>query len=452
MKKIVLFLSIILLIAGCASKRYTKKAAKFEEAGLYEDAAEYYYEAVKKKDSNVDAKLGLRKTGQITLDRKLADFSSAYKQADYKKAVYNYLNAEKYFNKVKVVKVDLDFPEYYKEYYEEAKGDYLNKKYADGLDKLNREDFTAALMVFEEIRKIDANYKDVQDLFITAKYEPMYRDANQFLETGLYRKAYYTFETIINGVGTYKQSIALKDEAQEKGTISVLVTNFSYGNYRYGKTASEITADLKGDLSELKNPFLKIIDPTSLNANIYNNGQINMKAANLAGIQGVLTGTVTKVSATTGKIYKDEKRGYIKEVTKTKDKEGKDVETVKYYKTTYLEYKQVNNASFGVDFKLVSTNDNVVMVSDMISENNSDRVHFAAFSGDNNKLIPGYWKYKDRDSKEDVQNDNNSDINRLHQLLKADREIQSAESLLNEIMNQSVNKIAHKIDKYNPEN
>lgn len=452
MKKILFILSIILLIAGCASKRYTKKAAKFEEAGLYEDAAEYYYEAVKKKDSNVDAKLGLRKTGQQTLDKKLADFSLAYKQADYKKAVYNYLNAEEYFNKVKTVKVDLEFPEYFKEYYEEAKGDYLNKKYADGLDKLNREDFSAALTVFIEIKNIDANYKDVQDLFITAKYEPMYRDASQYLETGLYRKAYYTYETIIAGAGTYKQSVALKDEAQEKGTISVLVTNLSYSNYRYGKTASEITADLKGKLIELNNPFLKIIDPASLSASIYDNGQINMKAANLSGIQGILTGTITKVNASTGKLNKTENKAYIKEVTKTKDKEGKEIQTVKYYKTTYMEYEQVNSASFAIDFKLVSTEDNSVMVSDMISDNNTDRMHYATFSGDKNKLVPGYWKYKDRDSKEDIQKDNKSDINKLQNLLKADKSIKSAENLLSEIMNQSVAKVAQKIDKYNPEN
>ena len=123
MKKILFILTVILLVTGCASKRNTKKAIKFEQAGLYEDAANYYYIAVQKKASNVDAKLGLRKTGQQTLDRKLSDFSIAYKQADYKKAVYNYLECEKYYNKVKGVGVELNFPEYYKEYYEEAKGD-----------------------------------------------------------------------------------------------------------------------------------------------------------------------------------------------------------------------------------------------------------------------------------------------------------------------------------------
>jgi len=439
------------MIAGCASKRYTKKASKFEEAGLYEDAAEYYYQAVKKKDSNVDAKLGLIKNGQLTLDKKLAEFTSAYKQSDYKKAVYNYLGAEKYFNKVKAVKVDLDFPEYHKEYYEEAKSDYLNKKYADGVDKLNREDFSEALMVFTEIKGIDANYKNVKELFVKAKYEPMYRDANQYLETELYRKAYYTYETIIKGTGNYKQSVALKDEAQKKGTITVLVSNFSYSNYRYQKNASKITSDLKGKLSSLNNPFLKIIDPTALDVNIYENGQLNMQAANLAGIKGVLTGSVTKVSTSNGKLTKEEKRGYLKEVIKTKDAEGKEIEKIKYHKTTYLEYRQTSKANLSLNFKVVSTEDNSVMVSDMINVNNSDNIHYATFSGDKKKLIPGYWKYKNKNSQEDVKKDNKSDRNKLQNLLKADKDIKSGQILLGELLNNSVDQITKKVDSYNPE-
>jgi len=451
MKKVLLFLSIVLLVAGCASKRYTKKAAKFEEAGLYEDAAEYYYQAVKKKDSNVDAKLGLRKTGQMALDKKLADFTYAYKQADYKKAVYNYLDAEKYYNKITAVKVELDFPEYHKEYYEEAKGDYLNKKYADGLDKLNREDFNAALMVFEEIRKIDANYKDVKDLYITAKYEPMYRDANLYLETGLYRKAYYTFESIISGAGSYKQSVTLKDEAQQKGTITILVTDLSFTSYNYKETAGKLTSEIKSDLSALKNPFLKIIDPSSLDVNIYQNGQMNMQAANLAGIKAVFTGNVTSVGISTSKLSKTEKRGYLKEVTKTKDAEGKEIERVKYIKTTYFEYQQESRANLAMNFKLISTNDNSVMVSDVINLNNLDKIHYATFSGDKNKLIPGYWKYKDRNSSEDVQKDNKSDVNRLRDLLNAKKELKSSQNLLNELLGQTVKEVTSKVDKYNPE-
>ena len=451
MKKILFILSVILLVAGCASKRYTKKAVKFEEAGLYEDAAEYYYQAVKKKDSNVDAKLGLRKTGQLTLDRKLSDFTFTYKQADYKKAVYNFLEAEKYYNKVKAVNVDLDFPDYHREYYEEAKGDYLNKKYADGVDKLNREDFSAALSVFTEIKTIDPNYKDVKDLYTTAKYEPLYRDANQYLETGLYRKAYYTFDDIIKGAGTYKQSIALKDEAQKKGTITVLVNDISFTNYKYNEIANALTNNVKGELSQLNNPFLKILDPATLNVNIYENGQINMQAANLAGINAILSGTVTNATTMNGRLSKEEKRGYIKEVTKTKNAAGEEIKRVDYHKTTYLEFKQENKASLAVDFKLISTEDNSVMVSNTIGRTNTDKIHYATYSGDKNKLIPGYWKYKNRDSKEDNQKDNKSDIDKLKNLLKASKTIKSSQTLLNELISVASKEITLDVTKYNPE-
>ena len=287
MKKILLFLSVILLIAGCASKRYTKKAAKFEEAGLYEDAAAYYYEAIKKKDSNVDAKLGLRKTGQQTLDKKLSEFNIAYKQADYKKAVYYFIDAENYYNKIKAVHVELNFPEYYREYYEESKNDYLNKKYTDGVDKLNRDDFAAAFLVFDEIKKIDANYKDVKDLYITAKYEPLYRDANQYLDNNLYRKAYYTFDNILNGTGGYKQSSTLKEEALEKGTITILVAEFQYSNNYTRNTSQVVTSKVRSLLSTSENPFIKVIDVSAVNANIYQDGRLNMKAANLSGIKTI---------------------------------------------------------------------------------------------------------------------------------------------------------------------
>ncbi|MCK5168880.1 MAG: hypothetical protein KAQ75_03290, partial [Bacteroidales bacterium] len=191
---------------------------------------------------------------------------------------------------------------------------------------------------------------------------------------------------------------------------------------------------------------------SSLNVNIYQNGQMNMKAANLAGIKSVLSGSVTSVSYINGKLNKNEKRGYLKEVIKTKDKEGKEIQTVKYHKTTYMEYEQLNKANLALNFKLVSTEDNSVMVSDMISNNNSDRIHYATFSGDKKKLIPGYWKSKNSNSKEDVKKDNKSDIKKLQNLLKADKSIKSAQTLLNELMSKSINKMTKKVDKYNPEN
>jgi len=451
MKKIFLLLVVILLIAGCASKRNVKKAAKFEEAGLYQDAAEYYYIAVKKKASNVDAKLGLRKTGQQTLDKKLSDFSLAYKQSDYQKSVYNYLEADNYYNKIKGVGVELSFPEYYKEYYEEAKGDYLNKKYIDGLDKLNREDFSSALTVFEEIRKIDANYKDVKEQLIIARYEPMYRDANQYLDNNLFRKAYYAFDNIIKGAGTYKQSVTLKEVALNKGTITILITDLDFSMYLYKSASVTITSKLKSQLGKSENPFIRVIDQSAINSSIYENGQISLKAANLAGIKAVFVGEINRATEKKGKPKRTEKRGYIKEIKKVKNDKGEEIEKPEYHKTTYYEIETDNSATLEINYKLVSTENNEILISDLINITRSDEMHYVTFSGEKNKLVPGYWKSMDRKSPEDVIKDNSRDVSNLRDLLNNKQEIKSTSELLNEAYNQAVQQIYKKIISYNPE-
>ncbi|MDA3779618.1 MAG: hypothetical protein PF487_05245, partial [Bacteroidales bacterium] len=336
MKKLILIFSVIILITSCASKRFAKKAKKFEDAGLYEEAANYYYKSVSKKATNVDAVLGLRKDGQIVLDRKLADFTKAYKQTELKKAVYNYLEAEKFFNKINRVNVELSFPEYHKEYYQEAKSDYISKIYAKGIEALNREDFVEAEKTFVEILGIDKEYKDAGAQYVIAKYEPMYREGNQQLDNDLYRTAYYTFENIIIGSKrNYKQSLELKEEALKKGTITILVTDFSNrANYR-AKSASIITSKVKGDLGNLKNPFIKVIEMTSIEANILNNNRsINYKAANLAGINAILIGEVITAYKHEGKTLSDVKRGYIKKVKKVKNEQGEEKKETSYHKSS----------------------------------------------------------------------------------------------------------------------
>ncbi len=453
MKKLILFLSIILLITSCASKRYAKKATKFEKAGLYEEAANYYFQSLQKKASNVDAVLGLRKDGQIVLDRKLANFTKAYKQSEFKTAVYNYLEAEKYYNKIKTVNIELSFPEYNKEYYKEAKDDYLGKIYASGIEAINREDFIEAEKIFGEIVGIDKEYKDVKEQYIIAKYEPMYRKGNQELDNNLFRSAYYTFEKIINGSKrNYKQSLELKAEALKKATITILIPEFSNRvNYR-DKTSSIITSKIKGDLSNLKNPFIKVIELSSLSSNILNNNRsINYQAANLAGIKTILIGEVIQSYKNEGKLLTSTKRGYLKEVTKVKNEQGEEKKEVKYHKTTYTDNSKTNKANIKVNFKLISTETNEVLTSDNVSLVAKDKVHYARFNGDNKKLIPGYWKYKGRKTAEDVVKDNSVETNKLHKLLKANSSIKSSDALLNGLFVDVSKQISEKIDKYNPE-
>lgn len=449
--RIILLIPVVLLLSGCASKRYTKKAVKFEQAGLYEDAADYYYEAVKRKSSNLEAKLGLHKTGQIKLDNKLKEVSNAYKQADYEKVVYFYLDADAYANKVKAVGVDLSFPDIYESYYDEAKNDYLNKLYADGLEKLNREEFGAAEKIFGEIRKVDPGFKDISEKYRIARIEPVYREANDFFENGMYRKAYYAYDRVLSEAGNYKQALSLKNESREKATISLIVTRFGFTFKDYGQTSALLTSAVKSRLLKLDNPFLKVIDESSLPESIYENGRIDMASARIAGINAIVSGKVINVKKMEGKLTRETKRGYLKEVRKTTNSEGVETTTVDYKKTEYLQFHAENFAEIQVDYSMISTQNGEVMVSNLYKQRNADMANYARFEGDKNKLVPGYWKNSLFNSDQDVVKDNPSDISALRSLLNAGGKIKPVSVLLDELVNQAASDIVNKIDSFNPE-
>src|SRR5690554_4858443 len=48
-----------------------KKGAKLEEAGLYDNAALFYYNSLLRNSNNVDARIGLARTGQRVVNDKL---------------------------------------------------------------------------------------------------------------------------------------------------------------------------------------------------------------------------------------------------------------------------------------------------------------------------------------------------------------------------------------------
>lgn len=453
MKHFLFVFCLVFLISGCASKRYTKKASKFEDAGLYKDASEYYYEAVKRKDSNVDAKLGLRKNGQITLDNKLSVFLDYYQQGNYKQAMYMYLSADAYYEKIKAVNVELNFPEEYLVYYDESKNSYLGDKYIEGIEFLNREDFSSALAIFTEIKNVDIDYKDVYEKYIISKYEPKYRSAIILLEREHFRQAYYAFDNIIkHTTNGYKQAVAYRDDAKEKGTLAILVTNFRAANKRNLENAKYISSLIEGELDELDNPFLKLIDLSALNSSIITSrGAVNMQAANLAGIHLVLTGQLVDYTAIESKLKKTPKKGYIKEVIKLENKDGVESESITYHKTEYMEYEATSESGLSLNYKVISTANNDILISNSFSRTRSDDIHYAIFSGENDKLVPGNWKYKDTKTVEDVIKDDKKEVRELQNLLGARQVPKSASVMLDELVQQSVRIITNKIDSYNPE-
>ena len=143
-------LIFLMTVQSCnTSKSLSKKGEKLEEAGLYNDAALFYYNALIKKSSNIDARIGLSKVGQRVLNDKIDEFTKARAMEEYRKAVYAYKDAMDYRTKVESLGIKLEAPSYLADDYEEAKDILINGLYDEGNEHLVNKDFNKANKIFE---------------------------------------------------------------------------------------------------------------------------------------------------------------------------------------------------------------------------------------------------------------------------------------------------------------
>jgi tetratricopeptide (TPR) repeat protein len=108
-------LSIALLTGACnPSKSLYTKGKKLETAGMYREAATYYYDALRYDKRNVEAQIGLKLAGQKVLNDYFEEFFKAYNTDKNKEAVYAYRNAEKYYSDLNDLGVYLKWDDHYK--------------------------------------------------------------------------------------------------------------------------------------------------------------------------------------------------------------------------------------------------------------------------------------------------------------------------------------------------
>lgn len=250
----------------------------------------------------------------------------------------------------------------------------------------------------------------------------------------------------------YKESIALKKESQEKATISIIIynTNKSRYSYRYKSSIIEFERKLKSKINKLKNPFLKIIDIENLDRSIVTKGKINLSLARLLEVKAILEFNIIDIRSSEGTTSKTSKKAYIKEAIKTINKLKEETITYKYKKTRYTEVYKKNTINLSANYKLISTGDKSIMLSDIIKLVNEDRLKYADYPDDKSKLIPGYWVDRYTKSKDDVIKDNKLDITELQTLLKSKKTIKSIKVLHTQIIDEGTDIISSQINKYNP--
>ncbi len=222
---------IIVFLPACQVKKTMKKAAEFEAAGMFKDAADQYYQAYQLNPKKAEIKIALKRTGQLYLEDLSGNIEKYYSRADYKATVYEYVTAIGFVEKLGRSGVDLNLDPASTRYFEEAKDNYLNERYSVGQKTLIEQNYDDAKAIFSEIYQIDPDFKDTKSYLNQAKFEPVYQEAARLYGDGKYMEAYQKWYSIFLEDQNFKD---VKDQMQQalnerykQGSVFLMNENFS---------------------------------------------------------------------------------------------------------------------------------------------------------------------------------------------------------------------------------
>lgn len=440
-----------------SSKSYSKKGIQLKEAGLSEEAAEYFLLALQKNANNVDARIYLKKEGQILLDEKLEVFYKLYTAQDYIGATLKYIEAINYMELVDPY-VKLDLAPYYADYFEESKEVYLEDRYQKASKLIDENKFDAANTYLMEILKVDPTYKDVASLKNYSDVEPIYLDAVSHFEAKRYKKAYDLFTRVIKMSGNYKQADYYKDESLKLGRVTIAVLDIEADNSLASMSTSLNRFILQAGSSN-KNPFLVYLDRESTQAVISEQklgltGLLDEKTVaetgKLLGAKMLVRGKIVDYNHVNTGLVKTTKQGYYETVIRKYDKaKGYYYNEKKYTKTSYDVYSMTRSIECRIELTLISAETGAVVLSQSYPSQESSKLEYAVYSKDSKNLYPGYYKSLSYSSPEDKVNTNLVAKQKLDRMIsEKQREMKSEEEVKIQLARTVAQNWAWKIRKY----
>ncbi len=446
---ILIFTSSFILVSCSGSKSMYKKGLKLEQAGMYSESSSFYYEALKRDITNIDASIRLKKVGEIVLNEKFENFENSINKGNKKGAILEYHSAKRFIEKLQAVNINLKISDEHTFYFNQAKEQYIN----DRLNKVNtlisEEKFIEAKKLLDDIVKIDPDNQEIRDLIGFTIAEPIYIKAMYNFEVGKFRNAYYEFDKVLN----YKDSREMKALAKEKAIFVVIVKPIK-NTSDYYDLDEKLTIKVEQLFSDNKNPFLKIIESGKYERlisekKLSKEDNWQNHANNILEADAFLSVSIIDVSISNGKLIEKRMKGWVLSTKKRKDKETGEVSYIKdFSKVYYYEYSRKKSVHLGINYQLKSFNSNEILINKFEDFRESDRILFADFDGDKNDLRSGYWKSRNEKNNKDVVEGSSALINDLRNKLSARRTIRTTNSMENEIIDKLANSIVFGIDKY----
>jgi tetratricopeptide (TPR) repeat protein len=394
--RVIFFFCILSLFTACKGpKYYTKLGVKQEASGLSAEASESYFSALRQKRNYVEAQAGMKRTGQIVLNQKLVDFGRKKTMNTPREAVYAFVDAQEYQQKIAGIGVTLEIGEMYQNDFDEIKKTYINELYEKGTSQLEQEQFKEAEINFKEISKFNPNFKDAKDLQDIAYLEPLYKDGKAMFEAGRYRTAYESLSKVVEKRSNYKDASSLKSKSLEKGTVTIALLPFTNGTKSSGAEVG-LSAYTLAALTSIKDPFLRIVDRENMmtilqEQKLQLSGIVDDKTAvevgKIVGAQIILTGSILKLDEKKGNVVR-ERRTAFQAFQEKQVSNGQTIMVTKYRPIEFDYYYGKSYSAIDAQMKLISLQTGELLKTALINKKAEDEVYYARSDFNKETLYP----------------------------------------------------------------
>ena len=325
----------------------------------------------------------------------------------------------------------------------------LNERYKEGSYYLMQENFKEAELAFEQVKNINNNYLDVNNLHREAASEPFYRKAVKDLKKGKCRTAYIGLDGIIQRFDGYKNTDELKSDALVCAEYPIIVESYRIRNSNGFE--SNIQNAVIEDILASKNPFVKIIkgsnDVSSPYYNISetskNNSQLKLYIENSytrTNAKAILTIHINQFQLQDEPVRSYDVNGL--EVTKLKTRNGTDSLVEK--PVVYKEFEKRTSLQSNITYRLVEITTGKILMQKTIQKSNEKQIRYARNNNSNYKLIYPTRTIADRIIIDEVNYKN------LQALFQTSDQINS-QSLADNILTDFRKRIVSEILLFNPE-
>jgi hypothetical protein len=357
-------LIIFVAAAGCSQKKHLLADAKqMEEAGMLQSAMDSY-RLVYDQYQEGNALIAMNRVSQQILNQKCNQAVALCMGGQHDEGLNLFAEAKRFqqANSQFEIKMPLNA----ETQIQQCKTGYIQELIKQAEAALMNLELNKAESLLNRIFSLDYDNVEAKSLSLLLEIIPSYNEGQKAFELELWRDAYHAFNKVCRLDASYRDAKSKRDEALQNGHISLAY--IIKDGVAPIKVAQSLGSSIKGELLDLKDPFLDLLERSDLEILIRE--QQSSLSAEYDADQGPEAGKLRRANF----ILYGEIISYKINTEPERTLKCDCANTLGIYsdKVECFEYNQRRTLELSMRYQLVDAESGKIFMADVIQTNKSD--------------------------------------------------------------------------------